>query len=377
LTFGTRIVDFKTPHPVTGTAHSVITTGYSEADEEIAGYPDATFYDAARKNGFVNLAIMEKGDFSNLREEQDIILFAQNNSIDEPVLSIKAKNPPAGVEKLMHEWEMKLPDYLNNKSGVEKYSAYNKWGIDAAESVLTFMIKNYPSQKFFLTINIGAIDSGGHNLGYDGYIRLIEDLDKDISSLYQTASSENIAFFFTSDHGMSFANENARRGGHASDKYASREESVRIPLSISSTNTVNAEITEEYGQADLASTILSVLDLPDDLQYADGRQMPVKIYASLFIKADREQKISLWNGDQKVSEQSASDLILAGLTLNNNYTLKAESLGRSFEKRISLDSDKRFILNDAETGMSAKEVFAMILILLVNIAGLLYIRRIR
>ena len=37
LTFGTRVVNIKTPHPVTGIAHSVIVTGYSEANEETVG----------------------------------------------------------------------------------------------------------------------------------------------------------------------------------------------------------------------------------------------------------------------------------------------------------------------------------------------------
>jgi hypothetical protein len=84
LTFGTRMIDIKTPHPVTGTAHSVIVTGYSDANEETVGYPDATVYDVARQHGFVNLAVMEKGDFLNMRGEQDIILYAENNSIEEP-----------------------------------------------------------------------------------------------------------------------------------------------------------------------------------------------------------------------------------------------------------------------------------------------------
>ncbi len=165
LTFGTRIINIKTPHPVTGVAHSVIVTGYSEANEEIVGYPDATIYDVTRERGFVNLAVMEKGDFSNMREEQDIILFAENNSIDKPLISIQAKKAPSGVYELMHDWKMKLPAYMENKSGTAKYSAYNKWGIDAANAVANTMIKTHPSQKFLLTVNIGAIDAGGHNYG--------------------------------------------------------------------------------------------------------------------------------------------------------------------------------------------------------------------
>ena len=73
LTFGARIIDIKTPIPSTGQAHSIIFTGFSGANEEIVGYPDATIYDITRRHGFVNLAVMEKGDFQTLRDEQDII----------------------------------------------------------------------------------------------------------------------------------------------------------------------------------------------------------------------------------------------------------------------------------------------------------------
>jgi 2,3-bisphosphoglycerate-independent phosphoglycerate mutase len=316
LTFGTRILNIRTPHPVTGIAHSVIVTGYSQANEEIVGYNDATIYDITRQYGFVNLAVMEKGDFKNMREEQDIILFAENNSIDEPLVSIQANKAPAGVYELMYDWKMKLPVYLNNLSGKEKYSAYNKWGIDTANAVATYMIKKHPSQRFLLTVNIGAIDSGGHNLGEDDYYRLIEDLDRDFYPVYVTAKENNIALFFTADHGMSFATKNARRGGHASEKYSVTQESLRIPLVIMSPNTMPDVSNGEYGQEDIAPTLLSVLDLPDNLQYADGSSINIKNYASVFVKANTEYHVSLWDAGKKVSESRDSELVFAGLPLN-------------------------------------------------------------
>ncbi len=379
LTFGTRILEIKTPHPVTGLAHSVIVTGNSEANEEIVSYPDATIFDITRAHGFVNLAVMEKGDFSNMREEQDLILYAENNSIDEPQFAIQAKAPPAGVYELMYEWKMKMPEYLNNKSGEVKYSAYNKWGIDTANAVASFMLKKYPAQKFLLTVNIGAIDSGGHNLGDDDYARLIEDLDRDFYPLYETASRNDIALFLTADHGMSFAVKNARRGGHIGDKYSSRQESLRIPLVITSPNAQPGTIKGEYGQEDIAPTLLSVLDLPNHLQYADGRSINMKNYASIFIKSDTEYKISLWNNGQKVTEQSARELIFTGLPLNSSYTLKASGSGGSHEEQLFLDSDKQFDfdLDPQGSGMNNRKLSAIVLILIVNIAGLLTIKRIK
>ncbi|HKZ56769.1 MAG TPA: alkaline phosphatase family protein [Thermodesulfovibrionales bacterium] len=378
LTFGSRVIDIKTPHPVTGIAHSVIVTGNSQANEEIVGYPDATIYDIAREHGFVNLAVMETGDFVNMREEQDIILFAENNSIDEPKISIQAKAAPTGIYELMYEWKMKVPEYLDNSSGEKKYSAYNKWGIDAANSVVTYMIDNHPTQKFLLTMNVGAIDSGGHNLGDDDYLRLIEDLDRDFYPIYKTARENNIALFLTADHGMSFAVKNARRGGHSSDKYASRQESLRIPFMIISSNVKSGLVNGEYGQEQIAPTLLSVLDLPNNLQYADGGSINVKNYASIFISSDGESRVSLWNNGKKVTEQAASELIFSGLPLNTSYTLKASGTNGNQEEHLFLDSDKQFNFNaNRSSELNNKRLFSIILIVIINIAGLMVIRRIK
>lgn len=376
LTSGTRLLDIRTPIPSTGQAHSVIVTGYSGANEEIVGYPDATIYDITRQHGFVNLAVMEKGDFQNLRDEQDIILFAQNNSIDKPLISIQANKAPSGIYELMYDWKMKLPEYLENRKGREKYSAYNKWGIDAANAVAVYMRKSHPSQRFLLTVNVGAIDSGGHNIGEDDYYLLIEDLDRDIYPLYTTARENNIALFFTADHGMSFATKNARRGGHASGKYATKLESLKIPLVIMSQNTIPGVFNGEYREGDIAPTLLSVLDLPNSLQYADGKTINVKKYATIFVKADKEYSVSLWNGGQKVSESSGSELIFAGMPLNTNYTIKAVGADKTYEEKLFLDSDKLLKFNSGK-GLDYRGIVAIILILFVIIGGLLVIRRIK
>ena len=376
LTSGTRLLDIRTPIPSTGQAHSVIVTGYSGANEEIVGYPDATIYDITRQHGFVNLAVMEKGDFQNLRDEQDIILFAQNNSIDKPLISIQANKAPSGIYELMYDWKMKLPEYLENRKGREKYSAYNKWGIDSANAVAVYMRKSHPSQRFLLTVNVGAIDSGGHNLGEDDYYLLIEDLDRDIYPLYTTARENNIALFFTADHGMSFATKNARRGGHASGKYAIKLESLKIPLVIMSQNTIPGVFNGEYREGDIAPTLLSVLDLPNSLQYADGKTINVKKYATIFVKADKEYSVSLWNGGQKVSESSGSDLIFAGMPLNTNYTIKAVGADKTYEEKLFMDSDK-LLKFDSGKGLDYRGIVAIILILFVIIGGILIIRKIK
>jgi 2,3-bisphosphoglycerate-independent phosphoglycerate mutase len=376
LTFGARLLDIRTSIPSTGPAHSVIVTGYSKADEEIVSYPDATIYDITRQHGFVNLAVMEKGDFQNMRDEQDIILFAQNNSIDDPSISIQANKAPPGIYELMYDWKMKLPGYLEKKKGREKYSVYNKWGIDAANAVAAYMSKNRPSQRFLLTVNLGAIDSGGHNLGEDDYYWLIEELDRDIYPLYTTARENNIALFITADHGMSFSAKNARRGGHASGKYAAKLESLRIPLVIMSSNTVAGIIEGKYNQSDIAPTLMSLLDLPSSLAYAEGKSINVKNYASIFVKADKEYSVSLWNNSQKISETSGSELIFVGLPLDMNYTIKAVSADKTHEEFLFLDSDKLVRFNSGR-GLDLRGIVAIILILAVITGGLLIIKRIK
>ena len=377
LTFGRWVQDVKVPTPSTGTAHSVIVTGYSGADTELVGYPDATIYDVTRQHGFINLAIMQKGDFSNMRAEQDIIMYAPNNSINNPSVSIQANNPYEGIYELMYGWKMKIPEYFDNKSGYDRYSAYNKWGIDAASAVVEEMVTNHPSQKFILTVNIGAIDSGGHYRGNDDYVMLIRDLDRDFNSLYEKASHYNIALFFTADHGMSFATKDAPRGGHGSSKYSSRLESLRIPLAIISPNVDGGVVEGEYRQEDIAPTVLSILDLPDTLQYADGDAINIKNYASIFVNADTKYNVSLWNDGIRLTGGSDSELIFAGLPVKSNYRLEASGSAGEYDEDFILDSDKQFSFRNVESGFNKREMIAVILILVVIVTGMGIIMRIK
>ncbi len=176
---------------------------------------------------------------------------------------------------------------------------------------------------------------------------------------------------------MSFAAKNARRGGHSSEKYSSRQESLRIPLVIISPNTVPGMLSGEYRQEDIAPTLLSVLDLPNRLQYTDGKAINIKNYASIFVKGDSQYTVSLWNDGRKISESSDSELVFAGLPLNTSYTLKATGDGGTYEERVSLDSDKRVSFHKPEGGLSSRQMFAIILILVVIIGGIIVIKRIK
>jgi len=151
---------------------------------------------------------------------------------------------------------------------------------------------------------------------------------------------------------------------------------LKIPLVIMSQNTVTGLFNGEYREGDIAPTLLSVLDLPNSLQYADGKPVNVKKYATIFVKADKEYSVSLWNDGQKVSENSGSELTFTGIPLNTNYTVKAVGADKTHEERLFLDSDKLLKFNSGK-GLDYRGVIAIILILAVIIIGLLIIKKIK
>jgi hypothetical protein len=154
------------------------------------------------------------------------------------------------------------------------------------------------------------------------------------------------------------------------------QESLRIPFVVMSPNTMPGVSNREYGQEDIAPTLLSVLDLPDNLQYADGSSINIKNYASIFVKANTEYQVSLWDAGRKVSESRDSELVFAGLPLNTNYTLKASGDDGTHEELLFLDSDKHFNFKP-EQGLNYRGVATVILIFVVIIAGLVLIKRIK
>jgi len=382
LTMGSvRIVDVRAVQPITGIGHSVIVTGDSKADEEVVGYPDATIYDTARKYGFLALAVMEKGDFINMRREQDLILYAKTTSFPNPEISLESKETaPSDVYQLMAAWQERLPSYLARKKGVDQYIACNQWGIDASKEVVVQMIENHPNQRFILTINLGAVDSAGHNMGHDDYIKTIEALDAALYPLYMTAVENNLAFILTADHGMSFASPNAQKGGHLSKEYLKKIESLRIPLIITSPN-AQAQVLDRAGQEEIAPTILSILDLPNNLQYADGKAANIKNYANLHIKAPSSQEVGVWSGEYLVAPTSRdTEFFFSGLKTGVNYTIKAKG-DYAQEEKVYLDSDKTLELQaklrEDVPVFSSRAIIAVILIFLVNIIGFLIIKRIK
>ncbi|MDI6859820.1 MAG: sulfatase-like hydrolase/transferase [Methanocellales archaeon] len=368
---GTRVLDVRAPQPSTIPGHSVLVTGYSKANKDTVGEM-MTIFDIAREHDYICMAVMHKGDFKEMRAEQDAILFDASHSIREPSIELEQTvDLPMDVLELMQEWQRNLLSYLEGKDGVERYIAYNEWGIHASDAIARFMCENQPEQKFLLTMNVGAVDLAGHYLGSDQYLRVIEELDEGIYDLYQTCLENDLVFIITADHGMTFARTERGKevGGHASDKYAKTLEAQRIPLIINGPNIRKDVIGGTYGQEDLAPTLLSVLDVMDVLRCSDGDIIPVKEYANLRVIIDSPTDVMVQKGGITIASASGDDVTFIGL-LPSNYTV----LVSSYEEHVNLVSDQ--IVEFQISRADHRVTLATTMIFVVIAGGLLVIRKI-
>lgn len=384
---GLFIPNVKVPTPKTGPAHSVIITGYSRAEQEMVEYPESTIYDILGEEGFLSIALMHKGDFSNLRSEQDIALFSESNSITEPILKIQINNDlaPADLINELEHWKQKLPEYIEGTDGLDSYIAYETWELDASRDIVLFMARSYPDIRYVFTINVGVIDSAGHYRGVDGYLGSIEGFDISLEPLYAAARDSNTALVITADHGMAFKSSDSPKGGHASDDYYS-DEAITVPLIIFSSNVEPGEMDQEFGQEFLVPTLLSIMDIPNRPKYTDGESIPVKDYANLWISSNTRTDVEILQGTEIISSSAGDNsYIFAGLKPKLNYTVKVSKEDEILEQTVNLDIDRlvRFetsasAIDDKEWDMESwRKPIASVMIFLVIIAGVLVIIRIK
>ncbi|HIH44462.1 MAG TPA: sulfatase-like hydrolase/transferase [Candidatus Methanoperedenaceae archaeon] len=369
--------ELKVPVPSTIPAHSVIMTGNPDADAELVG-AGGSIYDSAHARGYIAIAIMQRGDFSEMLDDQDAVLYAKSNSISEPELETSLNNKSLrDVHDIMLEWKRKMAGYLYNKTGFARYRAYNQWGLDAAAEIVRYMGEKRKGERYLLTVNVGGVDSAGHSLGANGYVNAIEGIDPGIEAIYTEASKYGIAFILTADHGMAFKTAGSGRGGHASDDYAKARESTNVPFLIISPN-ARTNVSGYYLQEDAAPTILSVMDIPSSLPYAEGSALPVKDYVNLQVAAPFEHEVELWKNGSIVSNASGdSSFMFLGLE-PANYTLKARSRDNYYERALELSSDVTLSLSPggSQKRAASSMTLALVLVGIVNAAGLLVIRRI-
>jgi len=289
------------------------------------------------------------------------------------------------IEKIFKEHAILAPTYVQQyKEGkIERYNAYNLWGIDTALKVIKLM-EQYPDQKYILTINIGAIDTAGLYRRNEGYVECIEELDIMVQPLIERTEDNDLAFILTSDHGMAFQSKDGR-GGSKSEKYATSPEVFQIPFIATSSNIERAFIEETLGQEDIASTILSILDLPNELRFSTGDQFATKKYANFKILLPETGSVRISSEQAILESEGDSEYIIYGLEKEKEYIITAELSGntaQSYERTVFADSDRVIqfeVDKKTDTNMIPKgmrKTLGSIFIIGINLTGLAMIFRV-
>ncbi len=345
-----RILEFRAPQTFTEGGHSVLVTGNPDADSELVSFKDATVFDILHKEGYLCIGIMEKGDFGSICAEQDLILKDENNSINNMkiVLEKNEHSPdtpevPEGLVKVMVKAADKAPEYVRSKETREKYSGYDRWGIETASAVVKYMAANMPGQKYLLTVNVGAVDASGHHRDNYGYIDCIECLDADLPSLYSLCKKNNLAFVLTADHGMGFSKDDSK-GGHQSEKFTETDEAQLVPLIVYTQDIESGVVSGKYGQEDFTPTLLGVLDIPDRPRFTEGKQIPLTGHVNLKVKLPEKGSVELMKeGKLIIPLQNDGQFLFLGLEPEKTYTIRAAlDSGKSLEeqeKEIFLETD--------------------------------------
>ena len=157
------------------------------------------------------------------------------------------------------------------------------------------------------------------------YIESIEGIDAAVILLYELCIENDLAFIFTADHDMAFGAKNVR-GGHQSEKHAVTHEAQKIPLIIHAADVNKGVVIGEYGQEDIAPTILNILNLPIELSYADGSAISIKDYLNLKIDLPPESTVELLKEDKTIASAfDDSQYVFLGIEPGNTYIVRISS----------------------------------------------------
>ncbi len=358
---GARVLDLRVPIPETGPSHSVLVTGRANANEEDVSVPNATIFDRAREGGYIPLAILQRGDFNQMLEEQDGCLYFPNNAIGgaEPVLLDRGLSPD--LRDLLDRWRISYENYSGGE-GCAAYISYNRWALDAAAEIVESM-----DRPFILLVNAGAVDTAGHNLGPENYVEVIRGLDEPLGGLRDACERSGALLVVTADHGMAFS---SGEGGHASKKYAGMLESRRVPLVFFGPGIDELIVGGVWLETDIAPTLLDLLELNADL--GEGQIIPVRSCFRLEVILDSPGMVTVSRDGVIVAEADGLDRYTFSDLERGVYKLSAP--GSSQEVCISdhLSLDLRTAKSSYRVAPSRSSI-GIALILIINLAGALVI----
>lgn len=360
---GARVVDLRVPVPETTKSHSVIVTGNSDVDPQFLG---PTIFDAARKEGYLCLAVLERGDAMPMLQEMDAVLYLDDNAISgaEPIPGFRA-GTPAGLSSLFQQWRDKFASYTAAQ-GVVGYAGYNSWGLDAAADIVEHLLGNH----FLMLVNVGAVDSAGHNLGSEGYLEAVAALDAPLGRLAEACRKSNVLLIITADHGMSFPSTKDK-GGHSAEKYAKRLESLRVPLVVLGPGIDELNLGGRWSEVDIAPTVLNMLNISCDHPF-EGQPLPLKSSYNLRVVGVPEGVALLRDGRLLANASKDLQYNFKGLA-RGLYSIQADGESRD----VMINGDLVLDLTERAAPLgSMKKIIAVIIIMTINLAGAAVIIRI-
>lgn len=363
-----RVLDVRVPVPETLKSHSVLVTGDPNADPEALG---PTIFDQARKKGYQCLALLQRGDTLQMLQEQDGVLYFDDNSIPGPGPTIGARGSLSeDIRQDLGLLQSRYQDYASNR-GQEAYAEYNCFELDAAAD----LVERLGSRPYVLFMNVGGVDSAGQDLGSVGYIQTVQALDAPLGRLSEACRRNGIVLAVTADHGMSFPGQGKSRGAHASGKYSTRLESLRIPFVVRGPGVDNLSLGGVWSQVNIAPTILELLGIPGNLS-GSATGIPLKKSYDLLVSGAKGE-VAIYSDENLVANASGEEITFKGLP-RGIYTIRSGST----PVQICLNGDHS--LNLAEKTVSVggwmpqdlRKIIGPALILIINLIGVAVIVRI-
>lgn len=360
---GARAVDVLVPVPETSKSHSVMITGRLEADWEQLG---PSIFDIAREEGYLCLAIMERGDSMTILKDMDAVLYLEQNTMQgaEPIPGFRPA-APEGLRTLFQQWRDRFAGY-SDQQGIAGYAGYNSWALDAAADTVEHLI----GKPFIMLVNAGSVDSAGHNLNASGYLETVKALDEPLGRLISACRKNNILLVITADHGMVFPDREGK-GGHSAEKYAARLEALRVPLVILGPGTEELNLGGRWSEVDIAPTVLALLEIPSNLSM-EGVPLPLRERGILRIKG-APAGLELWRDGIRLATVSGDrEDVFRGL-MWGEYTLK----GKDFSLKVRVDGDETVDLAGSR-GLpeGTRRALGVGMILIINLVGTAAIVRI-